>query len=213
MDKFNNVEFMRVYSDSAVKKAPPVVTWTGEQVNGLTKTQLAHKIAALLGKEGQTSISYKLTTGARWIVARIYAFNDPGKPTEKKTSAMDYTEIKKTFSDLYDMKAALLGEEITYLKSKIQLLTAENTDLKKQLEDEGGDPGGLVTLFTQLSSMTMNNARLKADHRSTPGEIPPDIQAVLSRIDYAKLTPEKIRELAAKLQQAISFFNLPIKQE
>lgn len=212
MDKLNNVEFLRVY-DGTVKGAAPVVTWTGDQVNSLTKTQLAHKIAELLGKEGQTTISYKLTNGARWIVQRIYAFHDPGEKREtKKTSGMEYNEIKKTFSDIYEMKAALLNEEISYLKSKIQLLTNENTDLKKQLEDEGGDPGGLVSLFTQLSTMTMQNGRLRADHRGTPGEIPPDIQAVLSRIDYAKLTPEKIRELAAKLQQAISFFNLPLKE-
>lgn len=213
MDKYNNVEYMRVYS-GAVKGAAPVITWTGAEVNGLTRNQLAQKIAELLGREGETSISYKLTTGARWIVSRIVAFREPTNNTkQQKLGGMNSDELKRQYEELYQMKAGLLNEEISYLKSKISLLQSENSDLKKQLEDEGGDPGGLVTLFTQLSSMTLKNNTLKADQRQEQGEIPNEIQAVLSRIDYKQLTPDKVRELAQKLRQAISFFNLPLKQD
>ncbi|MCK6613029.1 MAG: hypothetical protein L6Q47_02235 [Ignavibacteriaceae bacterium] len=212
MDKFNNIEYLRVYTGKT-KGENPVVTWTGQEVNGLTRNELAHKIAEYIGREGKVTYTYKMP-GEKWKVSNLIAFFEPGDKREKQeTRGMDHTEIKKQYEEIYTLKASLKDEEINYLKNKISLLTAEIEDLKKQLETEGENPGGLVNFFTMLSTQAMQTKTLKAEHREpVSGTIPGEIINVLNTIDYARLTPEKVKELAGKLQNAITFFNLPKKQ-
>lgn len=210
---------MKVWRTAHTKNEAPAFVVTGATVEGFTQSQLAHYIAQRLGKEGTVSYSYKIKTADKWTVARINAFFNPeDKETKQEADEFMTTEdLKKQLEEIFKMKEDIYKLEITKLKLEIEALQTKLKQTEQELEEivNSEEPEELISSISGfLNNIMKPGAQKPGGLKDYAGAdisgIPAPIVTVLNEIDYARLTPDRIEDLAQKLRGSFTFFQIPI---
>lgn len=217
MKKFTDVEYIKVWRTEHTKGEKPAFLAAGDEIEGFTITDLAQYIAKRLGQEGVVSYSYKLRSKDRWDVSKINAFYEPKKKDEQEPDSVNIDEIKRHLEEVFKMKEDIYKLQIEKLKLEITALETKLQQTEAELEASSSDePDELINTISGLFNKAMDKhtpARLSDYAGPDISGIPAVLVDVLNEIDYARMDPQRVEDLAGKLRGSFTIFSIPIKRK
>lgn len=219
-DIFTNVDYFLIS-----KNKQPVYTFTGDEINGKTKTELQYYLGELYGNE-LFNYSLKRKDNAKnesgFIRSIVPGRNDTMNKMKKEIPASNndnFDIIRKLIAEKFELEIEHLKEKIKEKDSLILAITKEKNEVEKEYntlvdkieKESGGMNGTLLNLITKfLPKDILDSSKMGlSDNTNKEITIPAELLNVLNRVDYTKLTKDQIKQYADLLASFIN--NLPMK--
>ncbi len=153
-DTLKNIEYFHIV------KGNDTLLQFGEEINGITKTELQKKIGNALGN-GQKNYVVKYLGDPQNKVGKIRAFSDTLQPkTEQSNDNLSMEVMRRLdamqsaingkgnaspdITQLLSIKDAAYMIQIDFFKERIKQLEAQIEKLDKQLNEAGENSGGML---------------------------------------------------------------------
>lgn len=153
-DKLKNIEYFHIV------KGNDTLLQFGEEINGITKTELQKKIGNALGS-GQKNYVVKYFGDPQNRVGKIRGFSDTLQPKKEQVNDNISVEVMRRLdamqsaingkgnaspdvTQLLSIKDAAYTIQIDFFKERVKQLEAQIEKLEKQLETAGESGGGML---------------------------------------------------------------------